>query len=59
MIKVKDIIDLFDVVVDLYYKGQYVMNSMELEEINKEHWIMEEKVTNICVGDCEVSLETR
>lgn len=57
MVKVKDIINMFDVVVDVYHDGVFVTNS--IRDLNAGHWVMDKEVVNIVVGDCEVSLETK
>lgn len=57
MVKVKDIINIFDVVVDVYHDGVFVTNS--IRDLNAGHWVMDKEVINIVVGDCEVSLETK
>ena len=57
MVKVKDIINMFDVVVDVYHDGVFVTNS--IRDLNGEHWVMDKEVANIVVGDCDVVLETK
>ena len=59
MVKVKDIINMFDIVVDVYHDDKFVANSIDIDELNGEHWVMDKEVVNIVVGDCDVVLETK
>ena len=51
-IYVKDIIKLFNVNVDVYYKGQWVMSSSELP-YESDCWVMNERVKKIEISNID------
>lgn len=58
MVKVKDVFKLFDVGVDVYYKGSFVCTGADLLNFkNENHWVLDCEVSDITVGDCEIALE--
>lgn len=54
--KLKELVKLFYVNVDLYHKGQYVGQYNELED---EHWIFECEVRGIDYIDNEIAVDTK
>lgn len=58
MVKIKDIYDLFDVVLYIYVDGKFVANSMDIDEDKNLYKDLFDKVVKaITVGDGEVAIE--
>lgn len=58
MVKIKDIYDLFDVVLYVYVDGKFVANSMDIDEDKNSYKDLFDKVVKaITVGDGEVAIE--
>lgn len=58
MVKIKDIYDLFDVVLYVYVDGKFVADSMEVDEDKDSYKDLFDKVVKaITVGDGEVAIE--
>lgn len=58
MVKIKDIYDLFDVVLYVYVDGNFVANSMDIDEDKNSYKDLFDKVVKaITVGDGEVAIE--
>ena len=58
MVKIKDIYDLFDVVLHVYVDGKFVANSMDIDEDKNSYKDLFDKVVKaITVGDGEVAIE--
>lgn len=58
MVKIKDIYDLFDVVLHIYVGDEFVADSMEIDEDKDSYKDLFDKVVKaITVGDGEVAIE--
>lgn len=58
MVKIKDIYDLFDVVLYVYVDGKFVANSMDIDKDKNSYKDLFDKVVKaITVGDGEVAIE--
>lgn len=57
-VKLKDIYELFDVVLYIYVDGKFVANSMDIDEDKNSYKDLFDKVVKaITVGDGEVAIE--
>lgn len=58
MVKIKDIYDLFDVVLYIYVDDDFVANSMDIDEDKSSYKdLFDKEVKAITVGDGEVAIE--
>lgn len=58
MVKIKDIYDLFDVVLYIYVDDKFVADSMEIDEDKDSYKDLFDKVVKaITVGDGEVAID--
>ena len=58
MVKIKDIYDLFDVVLYIYVDGKFIASSMDIDEDKNSYKDLFDKVVKaITVGDGEVAIE--
>lgn len=58
MVKIKDIYDLFDVVLYIYVDGKFIASSMDIDEDKSSYKDLFDKVVKaITVGDGEVAIE--
>ena len=58
MVKIKDIYDLFDIVLYIYVDDKFVADSMDIDEDRSSYKdLFDKEVKAITVGDGEVAIE--
>lgn len=58
MVKIKDIYDLFDIVLHIYVDDEFVADSMDIDEDKSSYKdLFDKEVKAIIVGDGEVAIE--